>query len=72
MTPASEPEILEDGTYATPKSKHPKGYDWCTETGLWVPSPEKKSETVPAKSKGDFLKDGSLRIRRKATKNPDG
>ena len=42
MTPASTPKMLEDGTYAKPKSKTPKGYDWCAETGLWVPEQEEQ------------------------------
>ena len=46
MTPASEPKLLEDGTYVKPGSKAPKGYAWCTETGLWVPESGEVSGSV--------------------------
>ena len=42
MTPASTPKMLENGTFAKPKSKTPKGYDWCAQTGVWVPEREEE------------------------------
>ena len=45
MTPASEPQKLQDGTYAKPKTKVPKGYEWCAKTGVWIPIKQQKMES---------------------------
>ena len=45
MTPASTPKMLEDGTYAKPKTKVPKGYEWCAKTGVWIPIKQQKMES---------------------------
>jgi hypothetical protein len=45
IRPKSKPQKKKDGTYEHPKGRHPAGFRWNKERGLWCPKGSKRKES---------------------------